>query len=81
MIQIPVCWVVMPSCDVAGHQRFGKPCCLHIQLFLLKMDVARFPETVMSYRNTTRRQNPEDVDFILHRHESLKSRINSYDLE
>jgi hypothetical protein len=24
-------WVVTPCSDVAGYQRFGRPCCLHLQ--------------------------------------------------
>jgi hypothetical protein len=29
--QVTVCWIVMPCSDVAGYQRFGGPCCLHLQ--------------------------------------------------
>jgi hypothetical protein len=31
----------------------------------LKMEAVRTSETFVSYRNTTRRQNPEDLDFEL----------------
>jgi hypothetical protein len=31
---------------------------------------------LVSYRNTTRRHNPEDLDLNLHRRENLKSRIS-----
>jgi hypothetical protein len=33
--------------------------------FTLKMEAARFPETLPSYRNTTRRHNPEDLNLYL----------------
>jgi hypothetical protein len=46
---------------VAGHQRFGGPCCLHLQ-----------SETLVSYHSTARRHNPEDLDLNLHRRENLK---------
>jgi len=36
---------------------------------------ASFSETSVSYRNTTQRHNPEDLDLILHRRESIKSRV------
>jgi len=29
------------------------------------MEAARFPETLPSYRNTTRRHNPEDLNLYL----------------
>jgi hypothetical protein len=32
-------------------------------------------ETLVSYRNTTRRHNPEDCDLNLHRRENLQSRV------
>jgi hypothetical protein len=34
------------------------------------MEAAQTFETLLSYRNTTRRHNPEDVDFKHHRRES-----------
>jgi len=30
-IQVAVLWVMTPSSDVVGYQRFGEPCCLHLQ--------------------------------------------------
>jgi len=30
-IQVEVFWAVMPSSAVVGKQRFGAPCCLHLQ--------------------------------------------------
>jgi len=38
---------------------------------------ASFSETMVSYHNTTRRHNPDDLDLNLHRRENLKSRIIS----
>jgi len=48
----------------------------------LKLEAAIFSETLVTYRNTTRRQNPEDLDLNLHRRENLKSRkrIAIYDI-
>jgi hypothetical protein len=31
MIQVVVFWVMTPCSDVVGYQRFGGPCCLHLQ--------------------------------------------------
>jgi len=41
----------------------------------LKMEAACFSETWVSYRNTTQRNNPEDLDLNLLRRENFKSRI------
>jgi len=49
---------------VPGYQRFGDLCCLHF----------RASEALVSYRNPTRRRNPEDLDMRLHSHENFKSR-------
>jgi hypothetical protein len=35
------------------------------------MEVARTSETVVSYHNTTRRHNPQDLDLNIHRRENL----------
>jgi hypothetical protein len=29
--KVAVFWVVTPCSDVVGYQRFGGPCCLHVQ--------------------------------------------------
>jgi len=43
----------------------------------LKMEAARFSETLISYHNSTRRYNPEDLNLNVHLCESLKSRVIS----
>jgi len=30
-IQVVVFWVMTPYINVVGYQRFGGPCCLHLQ--------------------------------------------------
>jgi len=40
-----------------------------------KMDAVRSYETLESYHNTTLRHNAEDLDFNLHRHKNLVSRV------
>jgi hypothetical protein len=47
---------------VVGYQHFGGFCFLHLQ-----------GETLVSYHDTAGRHNPEDLDLIFHRRESLKS--------
>jgi hypothetical protein len=42
----------------------------------LKMEAARSFETLVSYQNTTRRHNTEDLDLNLHRREKLQIRID-----
>jgi len=49
MFPFEVFWVVTPCSVVVGYQRFRGPCCLHIK-------------GVLSYHNTTRHHNPEDLD-------------------
>jgi len=45
----------MPCSIVVGYQRFGGPCCLHLQGEVTS-------ETLVSQHNTTRRHHPEDHD-------------------
>jgi hypothetical protein len=49
MIQVEVFWVVTPWRDAAS-------------IFALNREAARSPETLLSYRNTIRGHNPEDLD-------------------
>jgi hypothetical protein len=42
------------------------------------MGAALPSETLVSYRITTRRYNPEDHDFNLHRRENLKSLFTAF---
>jgi len=59
VFQVAVFWVVTPCSHVLGYQRFGGPCCLHLQ------------GEVVCNHETTRRHKPEDCDLNLHRCESL----------
>jgi hypothetical protein len=45
-IQVDFFWVVTPCSVVVGYQRFGGPCCLHLQ------------GEVISYHNAARCHNP-----------------------
>jgi hypothetical protein len=57
----------MTPCSVAiEDQRFGGSCCLHCPrlYFTLKKEAAKSSETLVSYRNTTCRQESEDLESI-----------------
>jgi hypothetical protein len=43
-------------------------------ILTLKTEAPQTSETLVSYNNTTRRHNPEDLDVKHHRRESLKIR-------
>jgi len=65
MFQAEVFWVVMPCSIVVGYQRFGGPCCLLLQG---EMKAVWTSETLVSYPNTIRHHNPEELDLKeLHR--------------
>jgi hypothetical protein len=53
--QVKVVWTVTPCSVVVGYQRFGRPSCLYLQ------GGSRSSETFVSYSNTTRHHNPEDL--------------------
>jgi len=55
-IYVHVFWVVMQCIVVVGYQRFGGPCCLHLQ-------DEHTPLKSRTYHNTTRRHNAEEIDF------------------
>jgi hypothetical protein len=56
MFQVEVFLFVTPCSVVVGYQRFSEG---HAAL---KMEAARSSDTLVSYRNTTRRHNLEDLD-------------------
>jgi hypothetical protein len=77
MFQVEFFWVVTPCIVVVGNQRFGGSCYLHLQ------GEACRSEAVISYHNTKRHHDPEDLDmghresytFTLHSTESRGSKM------
>jgi hypothetical protein len=80
MFHVEVFWVVTPYSFVVRYQRFGVPCCLHLQgkaagvrdngidiglHFTLKMEAAWISESSVSYHINTRRHNPEDLKNLI----------------
>jgi hypothetical protein len=64
-IQVEVIWVVT-QCSVVGRittfPRTLLPCCLAVSILTLKIEAARTSETSVSYHNTKRRHEPDDLD-------------------
>jgi hypothetical protein len=84
MFQVEVFRVVALCSVVVGYQRFRGPCCLcgrcgrkwHRYRPRLERGTAPWTSvTLVSYHNTTRRQNSEDLDLKHHRRERFKTRI------
>jgi hypothetical protein len=57
-IEVEFFWLVTLCNVVLGYQRFGGPCCLHLQ----GEEVAWTSEMLVSYHITTRHYNPEELD-------------------
>jgi hypothetical protein len=60
-ILVEAFWILKPCSVAVGCQSFRGSYCLHLH-FTLKMEAARPSETLVSFRNTTRLQDPEGLD-------------------
>jgi hypothetical protein len=67
-LQVVVFWFVTP-CNGAGLQSLEGPWCLHLHLIvILKKEVGRIWETLVSNHISTRCHNPKDQDMNPHVH-------------
>jgi hypothetical protein len=64
IFQVEFFWFVTPRNVAVGYQRFRGPGCLRLH-FTLKMEAASSSETLVYYRNITRRHNSEDLGLKL----------------
>jgi hypothetical protein len=74
--QAEVLWPMTPCSVAVGYQISEY---LTASIFRVKMETARSFETLVSYRNATRRHNPENLYLSLHLRENFKSRNKDSD--
>jgi hypothetical protein len=64
---------VTPCSVAVGYQHFVGSCCIHHQGEV--QESARSSETMVTYRNTTLRHIPEDLELNLHHRENVNVNI------
>jgi hypothetical protein len=72
LFQVEVFWVVTPCYVVVGYQRFGGPCCLHLQGDVIGGEERNCIDTGLYLQGSTT-QKTSELNF--HRRENLKSNI------